>query len=142
MGITDMRITILTLLLPCFITAMQLTEQQQREQEAHDNYLTSRLLQMLPPDQVTYFLQNMPRLQNHRGLFHNPLNIYLANDYTVALHYGAQAHLDVIRIVITCNPNVVVTRPKLSSSSHGVEMPAAKFVELLQRIKRMPKTID
>ncbi len=132
-----MRIILLTFLLPLFTNAMQLSPEQKK---AEDNCLEARLKQMLPPDQVIYFLNNMPRLLNGRDGFHNPLNVYLANDYTVALHYNP----DLVKVYRTTNEKVSsdALYRKASSGNDQVEVTPAKFVEILRKINNRSKTID
>ncbi len=132
-----MRILLSALLLSISLNAMQLSPEQQR---AEDNCLEARLSKMLPPNQVIYFLNNMQRLLDGRNGFHNPLNTYLANDYTVALHYNP----DLIRIHRTSNPQVPSESSyiKASSGYDTVEVTPTKFLQILRNIKSRSKTIE
>lgn len=132
-----MRIILLTFLLPFFTSAMQLSPCQQK---AEDNCLEARLRQILPSDQVVYFINNMQRLLNGRDGFHNPLNVYLANDYTVSLYYNP----DSVKIYRTDDPKVSsnAIHVKASSGFDSVEITPAKFVEILRKINNRSKTID
>lgn len=131
-----MRIIVLIFLFPFFTHAMQLSPQQQK---AEDNCLEARLRQMLPPNQVVYFINNMQRLLDGRDGFHNPLNVYLANDYTVALHYNP----DLVKVYRTDNlPVDKMAHRKASSGNDCVEVTPAKFVEILRKINSRSKTID
>ncbi len=132
-----MKIVLLTFLLPLFTNAMQLSPYQQN---AEDNCLEARLRQMLPPDQVVYFINNMRRLLDGRDGFYNPLNVYLANDYTVALHYNP----DLVKVYRTNDPKITSNAiyVKASSGNDRVEVTPAKFVEILRKINSRSKTID
>lgn len=131
-----MKIIFLTLLFPVFACTMQLSFEQQK---AEDNCLEARLRHMLPPDQVTYFLNNMQRLLDGRNGFHNPLDTYLANDYTVALHYNP----DMVRVYRTDNLGVPKwAHRKASSGNDQIIVTPAKFLQILRRINSRSKTID
>jgi hypothetical protein len=132
-----MRIILLTFLFPFFTRAMQLSPEQRR---AEDNCLEARLKTILPPDQVIYFYENNARLLNGHHRFHNPLNVYLVNYYTVAIHYDP----NFVRIFRSNDSQSLQQNPnlKLSSGFDVVQLSHAKFVEIVSRLRNKSKTID
>lgn len=77
---------------------------------------------------IIYFYENNARLLNGPG-FHNPLNVYLANYYTVAIHYQP----NLVRIFRSNDAQSMQQNPnlKLSYGFDVVQVSHAKFVEII-----------
>lgn len=132
-----MKALLLAFLMYAPLYGMQLSPEQQR---AEDACLEARLSKILPTDQVIYFYENNPRLLNGHLRFHNPLNVYLANYYTVAIYYEP----NFVRIFKSNDAESMKKNPnlKLSSGCDVVQVSHAQFVDIISRLRNKSKTFD
>ncbi len=132
-----MKALLLAFLMYAPLYGMQLSSEQQK---AEDACLEARLSKILPADQVIYFDENNPRLLNGHLRFHNPLNVYLANYYTVAIYYEP----NFVRIFKSNDAESMQKNPnlKLSSGFDEIRVSHEKFIQIISRLRNKSKTVD